>query len=53
MIRIGTSGWSYPSGEGRWDGVFYPRGKSVDHLEFYDRYFDIVEINSIQLPILS
>lgn len=46
MIRIGTSGWSYPTGEGRWDGVFYPRGKGVDHLEFYDRYFDAVEINS-------
>ncbi len=45
MIRIGTSGWSYPTGEGRWDGVFYPKGK-VDHLEFYDRYFDAVEINS-------
>lgn len=46
MIRIGTSGWSYPTGDGRWDGVFYPRGKGVDHLEFYDRYFDAVEINS-------
>ncbi len=46
MIRIGTSGWSYPTGEGRWDGVFYPKGKSIDHLEFYDRYFDTVEINS-------
>ncbi|MGE5618567.1 MAG: DUF72 domain-containing protein [Sphingomonadaceae bacterium] len=46
MIRVGTSGWSYPTGEGRWDGVFYPKGKSVDHLRFYDEYFEAVEINS-------
>ncbi len=46
MIRIGTSGWSYPTGEGRWEGVFYPRGKKVDHLEFYSRFFDTVEVNS-------
>ena len=26
-IRIGTSGWSYPRGEGTWVGHFYPRGK--------------------------
>ena len=23
-IRVGTSGWSYPSGEGTWNGIFYP-----------------------------
>ncbi|GAC1454545.1 MAG: DUF72 domain-containing protein [Gemmatimonadaceae bacterium] len=23
-LRIGTSGWSYPTGEGTWDGIFYP-----------------------------
>jgi uncharacterized protein YecE (DUF72 family) len=23
-LRIGTSGWSYPSGEGTWNGLFYP-----------------------------
>lgn len=23
-IRIGTSGWSYPSGKGSWNGIFYP-----------------------------
>jgi uncharacterized protein YecE (DUF72 family) len=46
MIHIGTSGWSYPTGEGRWDGIFYPPGKKVDHLEFYASYFDSVEINS-------
>jgi len=27
-ILIGTSGWSYPSGQGTWNGVFYPsKGK--------------------------
>ena len=46
MIYIGTSGWSYPTGEGRWEGVFYPRGSGVDRLEFYSRYFKAVEINS-------
>ena len=23
-IRIGTSGWNYPSGRGTWNGLFYP-----------------------------
>ena len=23
-LYVGTAGWSYPSGSGRWDGVFYP-----------------------------
>jgi uncharacterized protein YecE (DUF72 family) len=52
-IRIGTSGWSYPSGAGTWNGVFYPppgrrpRGKGkFDELRFYAEHFDTVEINS-------
>jgi uncharacterized protein YecE (DUF72 family) len=51
-IRIGTSGWSYPSGKGTWNGIFYPtrgaargRGK-FDELAFYSEHFDTVEINS-------
>ena len=51
-IRIGTSGWSYPSGNGTWNGIFYPterrgrgRGK-FDELAFYAEHFDTVEINS-------
>jgi uncharacterized protein YecE (DUF72 family) len=51
-IRIGTSGWSYPSGKGTWNGIFYPttgrargRGK-LDQLAFYAEHFDTVEINS-------
>jgi uncharacterized protein YecE (DUF72 family) len=50
MLRVGTSGWSYPSGKGSWNGIFYPpkgrgRGK-FDELAFYAEHFDTVEINS-------
>jgi uncharacterized protein YecE (DUF72 family) len=46
MIRIGTAGWSYPTGEGRWTGIFYPTDRKVDPLEFYAVFFDTVEVNS-------
>jgi uncharacterized protein YecE (DUF72 family) len=52
-LRIGTSGWSYPTGEGTWNGIFYPphskstRGKGkFDELAYYADRFDTVEINS-------
>ena len=52
-LRIGTSGWSYPSGEGTWNGVFYPKTRSkragtagFDELRFYAEHFDTVEVNS-------
>ena len=52
-VRIGTSGWSYPTGAGRWNGVFYPAGRSkragtdtFDELRFYAEHFDTVEVNS-------
>jgi uncharacterized protein YecE (DUF72 family) len=52
-IRVGTSGWSYPTGEGTWNGVFYPaagqrrRGSGkFDELRFYAEHFDTVEVNS-------
>src|SRR5437867_3200768 len=45
MIHVGTAGWSYPSGPGKWTGVFYPKGEK-DPLSFYARFFDIVEVNS-------
>ena len=51
-IRIGTSGWRYPSGAGSWNGVFYPptargaRPKGFDELAFYAEHFDTVEVNS-------
>jgi uncharacterized protein YecE (DUF72 family) len=47
-IRVGTSGWSYPSGDGTWNGIFYPKKKSktFDELAFYAEHFDTVEVNS-------
>ena len=47
-IRVGTSGWSYPSGEGTWNGIFYPKKKpkGFDELSFYAEHFDTVEVNS-------
>ena len=45
-IRIGTSGWSYPSGHGTWKGIFYPGGPKVDELAFYAEHFNTVEINT-------
>ena len=52
-VRVGTSGWSYPSGNGRWNGIFYPASRSkrlgtagFDELRFYATHFDTVEVNS-------
>lgn len=60
-IRVGTSGWSYPSGAGTWNGIFYPAarerkragraagagtGSKFDELAFYAEHFDTVEVNS-------
>jgi uncharacterized protein YecE (DUF72 family) len=44
-IYIGTSGWSYPKGEGTWKGFFYPPGK-INELEYYSQFFNTVELNS-------
>ncbi|MBA7603759.1 hypothetical protein ES703_10876 [subsurface metagenome] len=44
-IHIGTSGWSYPRGEGTWTGYFYPTGR-INELEYYRQFFTTVEINS-------
>ncbi|MFC1913451.1 DUF72 domain-containing protein [Chloroflexota bacterium] len=44
-LYIGTSGWSYPRGEGTWTGYFYPLGK-INELEYYSQFFTTVEINS-------
>jgi uncharacterized protein YecE (DUF72 family) len=48
MVRIGTSGWSYPAGQGTWNGVFYPkpRPRGFDELAYYAEHFDTVEVNS-------
>jgi uncharacterized protein YecE (DUF72 family) len=52
-LRIGTSGWSYPTGKGTWNGLFYPATRSkragtagFDELRFYAEHFDTVEVNS-------
>ena len=52
-LRIGTSGWSYPSGPGKWNGIFYPGTRSkragtkdFDELRYYAEHFDTVEVNS-------
>jgi len=49
-IRIGTAGWSYPSGPGAWTGIVYParkgRPKDFDELRAYGEHFDTVEVNS-------
>lgn len=47
-IRVGTSGWHYPTGHGTWNGVFYParRGKAFDELAYYAEHFSSVEVNS-------
>ena len=56
-LRIGTSGWNYPSGRGTWNGIFYPpaaegrRPKGTgrpkfDELAYYAEHFDTVEINT-------
>ncbi len=53
-VRIGTSGWSYPSGPGSWNGIFYPPRRSqpagrlakADELAYYAEHFDTVEVNS-------
>jgi uncharacterized protein YecE (DUF72 family) len=49
-VRVGTSGWNYPSGRGTWNGVFYPRARGrargFDELAFYAEHFNTVEVNS-------
>ncbi len=47
-VRIGTCGWSYPSGRGTWNGIFYPPSgrRKIDELAYYADHFDTVEVNS-------
>ncbi len=43
MIRVGTSGWSYP----KWRPGFYPESlQPAEFLRFYAERFDTVELNS-------
>jgi len=42
-LSISTAGWDYKD----WIGPFYPKNlERFHHLEYYAKYFDIVEINS-------
>jgi uncharacterized protein YecE (DUF72 family) len=52
-LLVGTSGWNYPTGDGTWNGLFYPPSRSkragtsgFDELAFYASHFDTVEVNS-------
>jgi len=49
-LRIGTSGWNYPTGRGTWNGICYPlpenRQRGFDELAFYAERFNVVEVNS-------
>jgi uncharacterized protein YecE (DUF72 family) len=53
-LHIGTAGWNYPSGKGKWNGVFYPSGRrrktsgadAFDELRYYAEHFDTVEVNN-------
>ena len=52
-VHVGTSGWSYPAGKGKWNGLFYPATRSkrdgtsgFDELRFYAEHFDTVEVNT-------
>src|SRR5574337_433376 len=51
-VRIGTSGWSYPRGEGSWNEVFYP-AKPKNELELYSQVFNTVEVNSTFYRLLD
>ena len=42
-ISIGTAGFSYKD----WVGSFYPKKiKNTQYIEYFSKFFDIVEINS-------
>jgi uncharacterized protein YecE (DUF72 family) len=47
-VRVGTSGWNYPSGRGTWNRIFYParRPRGFSELAYYAEHFDTVEVNS-------
>jgi uncharacterized protein YecE (DUF72 family) len=50
VIKVGTSGFSYPE----WRGIFYPEKLAQQRmLEYYARHFSAVEINSTYYHIPS
>ena len=50
-LFIGTAGWSYKD----WVNSFYPKNqsKSFDWLEFYSKYFNMVEVNASYYTYIS
>ncbi len=46
QLYLGTSGWSYPTGYGKWSGLFYPRRGASDELAYYAERFSAVEVNA-------
>lgn len=50
-LYIGTAGWSYKD----WIDSFYPKAqsKNFDWLEFYSRYFNVVEVNASYYTYIS
>lgn len=50
--KIGTAGWFYKD----WVNIFYPpekENKKTDWLEFYSKYFNVVEVNSTYYSLPS
>lgn len=45
VVRVGTSGWSYPTGEGKWTGVIYPPGTKSELGYYATHLFRAVEVN--------
>jgi len=47
-IQVGTSGWNYPRGRGKWTGIVYPPPRArggADELTWYAARFRTVEVN--------
>ncbi|GAB6282106.1 MAG: DUF72 domain-containing protein [Ignavibacterium sp.] len=50
--KIGTAGWFYKD----WVNIFYPpenKNEKTDWLEFYSKYFNVVEVNSTYYSLPS
>lgn len=46
-IYVGTAGWTYPQGAGKWDGLFYPSDlPDANKLAYYAERLGAVEVNS-------
>ena len=41
-VWFGPAGWSYPD----WKGLVYPRGMKVHPVNYLEKYFNLIEINT-------